>query len=189
LNIIFYDDRNTTSDSLGMFLARSEDGGDTWREFEISDHNFFPKPISGVPQGKMGDNIGITASNGKLWPVWMDNSKGGIYQIWTVPIEISSVDVENEIPLPKEYSLNQNYPNPFNPSTKISWRSPVSSWQTLKIYDVLGNEVATLVDEYRPAGKHEIEFDAVSYNLPSAIYLYKLQIGSFTETKKMILIK
>ena len=58
------------------------------------------------------------------------------------------------------FNLSNNYPNPFNPSTKISWQSPVGSWQTLKIYDVLGNEVATLVDEYKPAGKYEVEFDS-----------------------------
>jgi len=57
--------------------------------------------------------------------------------------------------LPTEYVLEQNYPNPFNPSTVISWQSPVGSQQTLKIYDILGNEVATLVDEYKPAGRYE----------------------------------
>jgi hypothetical protein len=59
---------------------------------------------------------------------------------------------------PAEFELFQNYPNPFNPSTKISWQSPVGIWQALIIYDVLGNEVATLVNEYRDAGRYEIEF-------------------------------
>ncbi|AFH50014.1 5'-Nucleotidase domain protein [Ignavibacterium album JCM 16511] len=85
------------------------------------------------------------------------------------------------------FSLEQNYPNPFNPSTKISWQSPVNSHQTLKVYDVLGKEVATLVDEYRDSGKYEVEFDASK--LSSGIYFYKLNAGSFCETKKMILIK
>ncbi len=88
---------------------------------------------------------------------------------------------------PEEFSLEQNYPNPFNPGTKISWQSPVGSWQTLKIYDVLGNEVATLIDEYKPAGKYEVEFEASS--LASGIYLYRLQAGSFVETKKLMFIK
>ncbi len=211
LNILFYDDRNTTSDSTGVFLARSDNGGSTWREFEVSDHNFKPVPLAGLPVGYQGDNISITSSNEKLFPVWMDNSTG-IYQIWTVPIEISSVDVENETQLPKEYSLNQNYPNPFNPSTKISWQTPVGGWQTLKIYDVLGNEIATLVNEYRSAGKHEIEFSTEGGSLPagnhgasggnaaglsSGIYFYQLKTGDpesssgqgFIQTKKMLLIK
>ncbi len=86
-----------------------------------------------------------------------------------------------------DFYLAQNYPNPFNPSTKISWQSPVGSHQTLKVYDVLGNEVATLVDEYREAGRYEIEFDASG--LASAMYLYRIQAGSFVETRKMILLK
>lgn len=86
-----------------------------------------------------------------------------------------------------DFALEQNYPNPFNPSTKISWQSPISSHHTLIIYDVLGNEVSTLVDEFRQAGKYEINFDASK--LSSGIYFYKLSAGKFIETKKMILIK
>ncbi|WP_297839019.1 T9SS type A sorting domain-containing protein [Ignavibacterium sp.] len=89
--------------------------------------------------------------------------------------------------LPEEFNLYQNYPNPFNPSTKISWQSPVGSWQTLKVYDVLGRVVATLVDEYREAGNYEIEFNAS--NLPSGVYIYKLQAGEFVQNKKMLLTK
>ncbi|MDO8549863.1 MAG: T9SS type A sorting domain-containing protein, partial [Ignavibacteria bacterium] len=77
--------------------------------------------------------------------------------------------------------------NPFNPSTKISWRSPDASHQTLKVYDVLGNEVATLVDEYKPAGMYEVTFNAAG--LSSGIYFYRLQAGDFVETKKLILMK
>lgn len=88
---------------------------------------------------------------------------------------------------PNNFSLNQNYPNPFNPTTKISWQSPVSGWQTLKVYDVLGNVVAALVDEFRDAGFYEINFDASQ--LSSGVYIYKLSTVDFTETKKMILSK
>lgn len=185
LNVVFYDDRNTTTDSLGMFLARSDDGGNTWREFEISDHNFKPTPIAGFT-GKMGDNIGITSANGKIWPVWMDNSTGN-YQIWTVPIEISSVGIEDEVTTVSVFQLEQNYPNPFNPTTSISWQTPFSGIQTIKVYDIMGKEILTLVDEYRSAGEHKIKFDASS--LPSGIYFYHLKSGDFSETKKMMLIK
>ncbi|HQI40367.1 MAG: hypothetical protein B6D44_08680 [Ignavibacteriales bacterium UTCHB2] len=88
---------------------------------------------------------------------------------------------------PVEFRLEQNYPNPFNPSTIISWQSPVGSHQTLKIYDVLGNEVATLVDENKPAGSYEVEWDARNY--PSGVYFYQLRINEFIETKKMILMR
>jgi hypothetical protein len=93
------------------------------------------------------------------------------------------------------FSLSQNYPNPFNPSTKISWQSPVGGHQTLKVYDVLGREVATLVDEYRDAGSYEINFDGSQ--LSSGIYYYQIKVGDsssssgqgFVETRKMIFIK
>ncbi len=88
---------------------------------------------------------------------------------------------------PKEFVLYQNYPNPFNPVTTISWQSPVGSHQTLKIFDVLGSEIATLVDEFREAGRYEIEFDAK--NLSSGIYYYKLNAGEYFQTKKMMLMK
>jgi hypothetical protein len=103
--------------------------------------------------------------------------------------EVSNVN--EQILSPNEFTLFQNYPNPFNPSSNISWQSPVGSWQTLKIYDVLGNEVATLVDEYKPAGKYEVEFNSSSgiRDLASGIYFYQLKIENYVETKKMILLK
>ncbi len=96
-------------------------------------------------------------------------------------------DVEEEGVFPGEFILEQNYPNPFNPSTKISWQSPVSSWQSLKIFDVLGNEIAILVSEEKPAGNYEVSFDASK--LSSGVYYYQLRAGEFVETKKMILLK
>jgi hypothetical protein len=99
------------------------------------------------------------------------------------------VDVENKDKpeVPKEFSLSQNFPNPFNPSTIISYQLPVSSKVIIKIYDALGKEVETLVNEEKPAGKYELNFNAI--NLPSGVYLYKLQAGSFVQTRKMILLK
>ena len=96
--------------------------------------------------------------------------------------------------MPGSFALHQNYPNPFNPSTKISWQSTTSGWQTLKVYDVLGNEVVTLVNEFREAGFYEKEFSGSQ--LTSGVYIYKIQIypanggaEGFSETKKMILTK
>jgi len=112
-----------------------------------------------------------------------------------------SVDDE-EKPIATEFRLAQNYPNPFNPSTVIGYQLPVSGNVTLKVYDVLGNEVATLVDEYKPAGEYEVTFDVGTsrdLSLSSGIYFYQLLVpalqskdgkaGSFVETKKMILLK
>lgn len=97
------------------------------------------------------------------------------------------VNIGNEKETIYSFNLAQNYPNPFNPTTKINWQSPVGSWQILKVYDVLGNEVATLVDEYKPAGKYEVEFSG--NDLTSSVYFYRLKSGNFIQTKKMILLR
>ncbi|WP_304043892.1 T9SS type A sorting domain-containing protein [Ignavibacterium album] len=98
-----------------------------------------------------------------------------------------TTDVEDNFVSLDNYALYQNYPNPFNPSTKIVWQSPVSGWQTLKVYDILGNEVATLVNEYKEAGRNEVEFDASK--LSSGLYFYTLKAGNFITSRKMMLIK
>jgi hypothetical protein len=95
--------------------------------------------------------------------------------------------IENSTNLPKEFNLSQNYPNPFNPVTTIQFNLPQKSSVELKIFDVLGNEVATIVNEEKPAGTHSIEFNASE--LTSGVYLYTIKAGSFVETKKMILMK
>jgi hypothetical protein len=102
--------------------------------------------------------------------------------------------VEVEVPFVNQFSLAQNYPNPFNPITNIEFRIAGFGFVTLKVYDILGREIATLVNEEKPAGEYEVEFNAVSHsgevrNLTSGIYFYKLQAGSVIETKKMILLK
>ena len=98
-----------------------------------------------------------------------------------------SNDVEAIINIPEKFELSQNYPNPFNPSTKIKYQITTSNPVSIKIYDVLGNEVATLVNEVQPYGNYEVMFDASL--LSSGTYFYKLQAGSFVETKKMLLLK
>jgi photosystem II stability/assembly factor-like uncharacterized protein len=96
-------------------------------------------------------------------------------------------NVENPGTIPNEFTLYQNYPNPFNPTTVISYQLPVSGNVTLKIYDLLGREVAVLVDENKPAGKYEVEFNA--FGLSSGAYYYQLIDGDKIEIKKMILLR
>jgi uncharacterized delta-60 repeat protein len=99
----------------------------------------------------------------------------------------TEVDNENNEEIPAEFSLEQNYPNPFNPTTNFEYRISNFGFVSLKVFDVLGNEVATLVNEEKPAGAYQITFNA--YGLSSGVYFYKLQAGSFVKTKKMILLK
>ena len=89
--------------------------------------------------------------------------------------------------LPEKYSLEQNYPNPFNPTTTISFSTPKQGLVTLKVYDVLGKEIATLVNGIKPAGIYNVDFDAS--NFASGAYFYKLETAEFTDIKRMILIK
>jgi len=101
-------------------------------------------------------------------------------------ISYSSV-IESEVSAPDRFDLSQNYPNPFNPVTVINYQLPVNSFVTLKVYNVLGNEVKTLVNENQDAGTYKIDFKGS--NLASGMYIYKLTAGSFTSTKKMMLLK
>ncbi|MBI1932431.1 MAG: T9SS type A sorting domain-containing protein [Ignavibacteriales bacterium] len=89
--------------------------------------------------------------------------------------------------LPFKFSLSQNYPNPFNPTTTISYQLPEKSIVTLKVYDILGREIAELVNETKDAGNHEATFDAS--NLSSGIYYYQIKAGDFVQSKKILLIK
>jgi hypothetical protein len=102
-------------------------------------------------------------------------------------VSITITDVGEISITPTQFVLFENYPNPFNPSTTIRYSIPEASFTTLRIYDALGNEVSALVNETKPAGTYEVEFNAL--NLSSGIYYYTLQSGSLTSTKKMILTK
>ena len=153
----------------------------------------------------MNEGIFLSTDNGENWNSINDGLKNipilsllvhssSLYAgtwgagVWRRPLSelITLVDESNNS-LPINYNLFQNYPNPFNPNTKIIWLSPVGSWQTIKVFDVLGNEVATLVDEYKPAGTYEVEFNASQ--LSSGVYFYQLSIDDFIQTKKMVLMK
>jgi photosystem II stability/assembly factor-like uncharacterized protein len=113
---------------------------------------------------------------------WSDGANDSVYKWIGLLTDVN----ENSITV-ADFRLSQNYPNPFNPSTTIRFQVPNSSFVNLKVYDILGNEVATLVNEERPVGSYEVNFDAKG--LSSGIYFYKLQAGSFVETRKMILMK
>ena len=188
LNVIYYDNRNITSDSMDVYLSRSTNGGDNWTDYRINDHRFVPKTVTGaVGSGNQGDNIGITSVGDKLWPVWMDDYTG-TYQIWTAPLDVNSIGITQiSNVVPDGFSLSQNYPNPFNPSSNLEFGVSKLGFVSLKVYDVLGKEVKTLVNEIKPSGTYKVVFDGS--NLSSGAYFYRLESSGFTDIKRMILIK
>jgi photosystem II stability/assembly factor-like uncharacterized protein len=160
--------------AFGSGVYRSTDYGDTWHQIN-----------SGLPTWDIR-SVAVDKVDYLYAGTW------GYSLYKTTTSTVISVEEENE--LPTTFYLEQNYPNPFNPSTVISYQIPASlntskgrTLVTLKVYDVLGNEIATLVDEYREAGRNEVTFDASK--LASGMYLYRLQAGSFIQTKKMILLR
>ena len=108
--------------------------------------------------------------------------------VWRRPLSEMITDVnDKENYLPTNFALQQNYPNPFNPATEINYSLPRSNMVSIRVYDVIGNEIANLVNEEKPAGRYSVNFNAS--NLSSGVYFYRMQAGSFVETKKLILLK
>ncbi len=190
VNVAYYDNRAFPSvgDSCSVYISRSIDGGLTFTDLEVADHHFRPKPTPGLGGGYMGDYIGIASGLGKIWAFWMDDKTPGTnFQAWAGYITYIPVGVQGNSEIPKYYALSQNYPNPFNPSTKITYSVPKSGNVLISVFDMLGREAATLVNETKEAGIHSIDFNAS--NLSSGIYFYRIDAGSFTDVKKMMLIK
>ncbi|MDI6804948.1 MAG: T9SS type A sorting domain-containing protein [Bacteroidota bacterium] len=159
--------------NYGSGVKRSTDFGVTWVSIN-----------SGIPTNDVR-SVAIDADGFLYSGPW------GYSLYKTTTSTVTSVeDMES---IPSSFSLGQNYPNPFNPSTKISWQSPVSGWTTLKVFDMLGREVATLVDEYKQAGKYEFGFrpsaNGSDFGFSTGVYYYRLTIGEYTATKKFLLLK
>lgn len=156
-----------TGNDLGVYA--STNSGQTWGEFR-----------TGMPYSLVFD-LTISFPNRKLRATTHGN---GVWQrnLVSTPLHISSN--ENN---PEDYILEQNYPNPFNQLTKISFQIPVSEYVKIKVFNISGLEIATIMNERKDAGKYNIQFDAS--NLSSGIYFYRMEISNKTFTKKMILIK
>jgi photosystem II stability/assembly factor-like uncharacterized protein len=150
------------------FISKTNNGGLNWSGSQVP--NIFYQLLS---INFINENTG-----------WVAGSLGDIFKT-TSGNTIGINPVSNEIP--KSFSLYQNYPNPFNPTTKISFDLPKSSFVELTIYDVTGRQISILVNEQLSAGKYIMDFNAS--NLPSGVYFYQIKSGSYTNTKKMVLIK
>ena len=130
---------------------------------------------------------GLIANQTYYWRVKAGNISGwGPYSEGRNFVAIT-VGVNDERGLPTAFGLSQNFPNPFNPATTIEFAVPTEAHVTVDVYNAIGEQVATLVDEARGAGYHTVSFDASS--LPSGVYLYRISAGQFTAVRKMLLMK
>jgi photosystem II stability/assembly factor-like uncharacterized protein len=195
--------------NYGM-IYRTNDGGSTWLTKQSGtglrlNNVQFINDMYGIAVGDSGVMIrstdrGLTwsslasGSTNNLTSVHFSNAyigavvgeKGTILRTTQTDVPVS-VPEERELSIPREFALYQNYPNPFNPSTAVSYQLLANSFVTLKVFDVLGREVATLVDGPQRAGKHIVRWDASRFT--SGVYFYRLATDTFVETKKMILLK
>jgi photosystem II stability/assembly factor-like uncharacterized protein len=195
--------------SGGIYL--STDAGSTWTKqaqtfsvqalvaHTVSSGKFYAGTTTGVWESSNGGqnwtqiNNGLTtvdvqtlAFDGTSRKVFAGTDGGGVYRLDVL------TDVPDRPPeIPAEFALEQNYPNPFNPTTVLSWQSPVAGWTKLSVYDLLGREVATLMNEKREAGSHSATFDGAGVS--SGTYVYRLEVVGqqtrFIASKVMTLVK
>ena len=187
----------------------SPNGGEFWLIGSTQDINWTSEAVTDV-------RIDLSLNNGASWTSIVDSTPSiGIYSWEVSPATTSALclikitnlanetvfDISDDVfqidilpsvneqfsGIPENYTLIQNYPNPFNPLTKIYYGVPQKSYVELKVFDLIGNEIKSLVSEEKIAGYHSVSFDASNYN--SGVYFYQLQAGPFVETKKMVLMK
>ncbi|HWA07545.1 MAG TPA: T9SS type A sorting domain-containing protein, partial [Ignavibacteria bacterium] len=153
----------------GTGIYRSTNSGSSWEQVHTASqtlmHMDFPDGLTGCQMG------------------WAVGFGGGIYKM--TGNLVGTGNNQNEIP--SAFELNQNYPNPFNPETVISYSIPRAGYTELRVYDILGNEIAELVSDELNAGNYSVNFNPV--NLAGGVYFYTLSSGDFIQTRKMVIVK
>ncbi len=190
--------------TFGVYL--STDNGTNWTQTSLNNQSVMSLAVNGnnVYAGTSANGVYVSNDNGTNW-TQRNEGMGNLYirslcilnnylfagtqtaGVYRRPLgELTgSQTISNEVP--EHFSLSQNYPNPFNPSTKIRFELPKSDFFTMKIFDALGREVTTLVNEQLKPGTYETEFNGTVH--PSGVYFYTMTVGNFVETKKMIMLK
>ena len=156
-------------------LFFSSDTGKTWQIL-----------LSSAPEGSITELKGrdmVFTDNNHCWIIC---NSGRVFYNSNISGTITGIEQETNV-LPENYVLEQNYPNPFNPSTVIKFQLPESGFVTLKIYDMLGREIKTLVNEYKTSGSYSVRFNATG--LASGVYLYELQVNNYYAVKKLMLLR
>ncbi len=209
-NIMAFNNREGQSSSIVMEIVppRENNGNYSWTSgtaylpasanWSYTATGFYSNHLGGCQRLPNGNTLIIESTSGYLFEVnsignvvWSYNRGGEVARAQRYAPDYPGLaiisDSNSETELPTEYDLGQNYPNPFNPSTKIDFVIPQKDFVTIKVYDLLGNEIAILLNEEREKGKHTVEFN--SAQLSSAVYLYVINAGNFISSKKMIFLK
>jgi hypothetical protein len=185
--VLFMDSRNTSNNTIiEAYIARSTDGGVTFTNELLSSQ---PSPTA-IPGSnvRFGDYICVDYLGDRVVPVWTDERAGGFnMEIYTAVID-SPIGIKPIAgTFPDKFTLYQNFPNPFNPVTNIRYDVSKSAQVKLVVYDILGREIKTLVNEYKTPGSYQLNFNGSG--LSSGTYFYRIQAGDFVQIKKMVLIK
>ncbi len=188
--IVFYDRRNYTDNQNDVYVAYSTDGGENFVNLRVSQ-----SPFLTTGSAFIGHYINIDAYNNVIRPIWTRWVAGNL-SIWTAIADnlVNIHEINSEVP--QKFRLYQNYPNPFNPKTRIKFDIPKfpltkggqrGLFTRLLIYDIVGQELSSLVNQQLNPGTYEVVWDASEY--PGGVYFYRLTAGDYLETKKMLLIK
>ncbi len=179
--VVFYDRRNYDDKNTDVYVARSTDGGETFDNIRISESPFVP--TSNV---FFGDYTNIAAYNGQVRPIWTRLQNGNL-SVLTAIMEISVGVEEQKQKTSEPFTVQASYPNPFKESTTLAFKLHRSAEITLSVYDMLGREVALLINhEKRSRGKYIEHFNVSDFNLTPGMYYFVLQTGDFVKTQKIM---
>lgn len=182
LHFVFYDRRNHADNHTDVYMAVSKDGGETFVNYKVSEEPFLPSPSL-----FFGDYNNVAAHDDVIRPVWtrMHNNERSI---WTAIIDPLIVSVQDDLTPAIPFALEQNYPNPFYGSTSFSYRLKQTTSVTLKIFDLFGREIITLVNnELQEEGGYTVHFDAAANRLSPGVYYFSLSGNELNSVRKMII--
>ncbi len=185
--VVYSDSRNDPNNILtDIYIAVSRDGGTTFRDFRVNTQTF--NPLTGDYPYFIGDYNCVVATSSTVISSWTDMRSGYNSDAYIALVPVSLVHVPDKEPsVPSRYVLHQNFPNPFNPATRIRFDVPKESFISLKLYNLLGQEIRVLLSEMRSAGTHEVLLDPSG--LSSGVYLVRLQAEGVVLGRKLLLTK
>ncbi len=187
IDVIWLDTRDDPGGlNSSLYYSSSVDAGNSWSKNQRLSEAFDPH-VGWPQQQKMGDYFDMVSDESGANIAWAGTFNGEEDVYYGRISTLVGVEEEKGPGVPSHFSLSQNYPNPFNPSTQIGFSVPQSGFVSLKVYDLLGKEVFTLVDGVIDAGYHQVTLDAGK--LTTGVYFYRLTSGTFSDTKKLLLMK